>query len=321
MYENLTISEIFYDHYIIDKKKRRAADTVYGYVNSTELHVLPRFGDMTIEEMCRNDVQDWVDSFPEDNTGGCEKAYKCLRQIIRWAIDRLGVFAADPTRGIELPRKPVYKPQVLTQRRLKKLIRGLVGCSEEATAIIQAALGCRPGENYFLHWEWINWRTGQVPLRGSLQYVPGIGLVEQPTKTAKGERDGFLPAWALDRLHQIWVALGRPRGRIIGDKKPYQVAYRIKKWIKDHKLPKITMKNLRHTWGTLAARAKVPIQDVAAMMGHANIQTTYRYYYALDAATAKRNQRKVARTILGKTCDDMYKGIVIQMNTPLAEAA
>lgn len=50
------------------------------------------------------------------------------------------------------------------------------------------------------------------------------------------------------------------------------------------------------------------------MMGHSNIQVTYRYYYSLDAATSKTAQRRVARRILGKTCDDMYRGI------PLAPA-
>lgn len=321
MYDDLTISEIFYQHYIVDKGKRRAADTVYGYINSTELHVLPAFGDLAISQITRTAVQDWVDGFPEGNAGGCVKAYKCLRQIIRWAIDKLEIFAADPTRGIELPRGKAYKPDALTQRRLKRLVRGFVGAAHEATLIIQAAIGCRPGENYYLHWEWINWRTGHVPISGSLQYVPGCGLVEQPTKTAKGERDGYLPAWAVDRLHQIWVGLGRPKGRIIGEAMTYQVAHSIQAWIKKHRLPAITMKNLRHTWGSIAARAGVAIQDVASMMGHSNIQTTYRYYYELGQAAAKRAQRKVARAVLGKTCDDMYKEIVIPLPEPLAAAA
>lgn len=107
------------------------------------------------------------------------------------------------------------------------------------------------------------------------------------------------------------MELGRPRGRVIGDLKPSQVVYRIQKWIKGHRLPRITMKNLCHTWGTIAAQAGVKIEDVAAMMGHSDIQTTYRYYYSLDAARSKRAQKRVAQRILGKTSDDMYKGIVL----------
>lgn len=175
----------------------------------------------------------------------------------------------------------------------------------------------RPGENYIQDWGNINWRTGLVPIKGTLQEVRGQ-LYEYAPKTPKGERDGFLPAWALDRLHQIWVERGRPKGRIIGDRKPSNVAASIQRWIKRMKLPRITMENLRHTWGTIAANANVPIATVAAMMGHSNIQTTYRYYYALSSAVAKRAQRKVARSVLGKTCDDMYKGIIVKADFAVA---
>lgn len=217
---------------------------------------------------------------------------------------------ADPTRGIELPRQPLYRCETLTHRRLKRLIRGMVGCECEATFILSSSLGLRPGESYALRWEQINWRTGLVPIRATLQ-LASDGLHEWPTKTVKSERDLYLPPWALDRLHQIWVDRGRPRGRIIADYSPQQVSYRIARWIKTHRLPKITMRNLRHTWATIAAQSGVGIELVASMLGHTNVQTCYRYYYAMTRAAATRAQRKVSRRLLGKTCDDMYKGIIL----------
>ena len=78
------------------------------------------------------------------------------------------------------------------------------------------------------------------------------------------------------------------------------------------------MKNLRHTWGTIAANL-IPIAQAAAMMGHSTIQTTFRYYYALSATVAKRAQKKIARSVLGKTCEDMYAGIIVR--TPFSAAA
>lgn len=321
----MTIGAIALNHYLPEKRRRKRANTVDGYESSIKRHVLPKWGGLRICDITRDAVQDWVDELGKTDAGpgGTEKAYKCLRQVIRWAIDKWGLYVADPTRGIELPRKPAYRPETLTQRQLKRHIRGMVGCECEATEIIGASLGCRAGENCYLHWEWINWRTGAVPLKGTLQET-SEGLKEYPTKTAKGERIGYLAAWALDRLHQIWVWLGRPKGRIIGDLTPSQVKYRIQKWIRDHQLPRVTLKNLRHTWGTIAAQAGVAIQDCAAMMGHSNIQTTYRYYYALTAAQAKRAQRKVARRVMGKTCEDMYAGIDLQFTalpSPMAIAA
>lgn len=316
----LTIGEIARDWYFPEKLRRRRTNTTDGYESSARLYVIPKWEGMTIPEITRDAVQEWVDELaarPKTRAGGAWKAYKTLRQIIRWAMDKWGLFVADPTRGIERPRKPNYKPDTLTHRRLKRLIRGMVGCECEATLIIEAALGTRPGEAYYVRWERINWRTGHIPIDGTLQKT-SKGLEEFPTKTAKGERDGYLPPWAVDRLHQIWVSLGRPKGRVIGNLTPSQVVYRIQRWIMRHKLPRITMKNLRHTWGTIAAQAGVKIEDVAAMMGHSNIQTTYGYYYALDAARSKRAQRRVARRILGKASDDMYKGIALTPAWPEA---
>ena len=304
----MTICEIAFDHYLPEKRKRRQPDTVYGYESSINLHVIPMWGHMTIEEIEHDAVQDWVDELCKAaGIGGAEKAYKCLRQIIRWAMDKWSLFIPEVTRGIEFERKPAYKPPVLTQRRLKRLIRGLVGCEFEATGIIQCALGCRPSENYALRWEQINWRTGIVHIGKSLHELPGV-LYESLTKTAKGDRDAYFPPWALDRLHQIWIDLGQPKGRIIGDVKPSKVFRSIKRWVKTNRLPWVGMKNLRHTWGTIAARNN-PIADVSAMMGHSNIQITYDYYYRLMISTIRRVHRKVARSILGKTCNDIYKGI------------
>lgn len=309
IYESLALHEITNSHYLPNKRKRRRPNTIAGYESSLTLHVLPKFGELPISEIHRDDVQAWVDDLAKSiGAGGAEKAFKCLRQVIRWAIDRWALQVIDPTRGIELPRKAAYKPPILTQRRIKRLIRGLVGCEYEPTGIIQCALGVRPSENYALRWEQIDWRSGLVHIGSSLHEVHGQ-VYEAATKTVKGERDCVLPPWALDRLHDLWVTLGRPRDRIIGDSKPSRVYRTLKRWTLKRRLPWVGMKNLRHSWGTLAAKDS-PIEAVSAMMGHSNIQTTYRYYYGLTIATIRRVQRKVARSILGKTCADMYKGVL-----------
>ena len=309
MYELNTIAEICTD-YLIEKHERRKPNTVNGYESSINLHVLPRWGELRVSEISRRDVQAWVDELvPLRGPSGAEKAYKCLRQIIRWAIDE-GLEAIDPTRRVEVEQKPQEPLNTLTQRRLKKLIRGFVGHAFEPTLILQAALGLRPSENYYLHWRHIDWRTGAVTIEGALLQVPGL-VYESTTKTRKSTRTLYLPQWALDRLHAIWKERDRPKGRIIGDAKPLRVAFALKLHALRHRLPWVGMRNLRHTWATLAIKAGAAIEHVAEMMGHSNIQTCYRYYMEITAATKRRVQRRLARLVLGKTCDDMYKGIAL----------
>jgi len=314
MYELSTITEICND-YLTEKRERRKPDTVYGYESSINRHVLPRWGALRVSEITRKDVQAWVDELtPLRGPSGAEKAYKCLRQIIRWAIDE-GLEAIDPTRRIEITQKPQEPLNTLTQRRLKKLIRGFVGHLFEPTLILQSALGLRPSENYYLSWESIDWRTGAVEIKGALLQIPGL-VYESTTKTRKSTRTLYLPQWAIDRLHTIWVERGRPKGRIIGNAKPMRVAWAIKLHAIKNRLPWVGMRNLRHTWATLAIKAGAAIEHVAEMMGHSNIQTCYRYYMEITAATKRRVQRRLARLVLGKSCDDMYKGIIPPQPAP-----
>ena len=100
--QTMTITEICNDHYLPEIRSRRKPNTVYGYESSINLHVLPRWGHLRVSDITRKDVQAWVDALAEEcGPGGAKKAYKCLRQIIRWAIDE-GLEAADPTRRIEI---------------------------------------------------------------------------------------------------------------------------------------------------------------------------------------------------------------------------
>lgn len=292
----MNIGTITNDHYLPEKWARRRANTVEGYESSLKCHVLPRWGSYEIADIDRDDLQAWVDSF--DKPGAGWKAYKTLRQVIRWAIRKFKLLVIDPTVGIEKPRTAPYFPQVLTATALRKRIDGFKDHEHEATWIIQAALGLRPGENYALEWRDINMSTGVVKIHKTLQQFKGGTKLYLP-KTPKGWRDLILPKWAFERLREIWRALGRPKGRIIGELSPSAIAGRIKRYAEKLKLPKITMENTRHTWGTLAVESGGDIATIAMMMGHSDITTTYRYYLRLNTRAMRRLQRKLG-TVMTK---------------------
>ncbi len=57
--------------------------------------MLPRWADVDLADITPEALQSWVDGF--GLPGAAEKAYKTIRQVIRWAIRRLGVRVPDPT--------------------------------------------------------------------------------------------------------------------------------------------------------------------------------------------------------------------------------
>lgn len=73
--------------YMGEKRARLRATTIEGYESALRRHVLPRWGSVDIERIDPDDVQRWVDGF--ELAGAAEKAYKTLRQVVRWCMRRL----------------------------------------------------------------------------------------------------------------------------------------------------------------------------------------------------------------------------------------
>lgn len=286
----MNIEEIINNHYMPTKRKRLRENTLEGYESAFKCHVIPRWGSYEISAIERDDIQEWVDNFPK--AGAAWKAFKSLRQVIRWAIYKFKMLVIDPTVGVEKPRKAPYFPKVLTALALRKRIDGFKNYPHEATVIIQSSLGLRPGENYALDWRDINMTTGAVKVHKTLQQFRGGMKIYLP-KTSKGWRDLILPKWVLERLREIWRSLGRPKGRIIGSLTPSAIASRIKRYAIKLKLPTITMENTRHTWGTLAVESGGDIATIAMMMGHSDITTTYKYYLRISTRAMRKLQRKL----------------------------
>lgn len=178
--------------YMEDRGARVRASTLAGYESALRRHVLPRWAGVDLAEITPEALQSWVDGFAL--AGAAEKAYKTLRQVIRWAIRSLGVRMADPTAcGVELPRRAPYRPEVMDADGVRAYLRALWGHECEAVAICSVTLGLRRGEACGLRWEDIDLRTGEVRVRRSRQVVRGE-VVEVAPKTDKSARSCWLPA-------------------------------------------------------------------------------------------------------------------------------
>lgn len=281
----MKIVDIYENHYLPDKKSKRAASTIAGYESSMRLHVLPKWGEYEIEDINPDELQEWTDSFNE--IGASEKAFKCLRQIIRWWIRNRRLHIIDPTAYIELRHKMPYRPEVLEATQASEMLRGFWGHEQEAVIICAITLGLRRGEACALEWSDINMKTGAVNVCKSRQYVNGK-IITVRTKTDRSTRTLYLPKFALRRLKQI-----RKTGLITGDVSPDKVSRRIKFHCNKNNIPYVSMTNMRHTWATLAVEAGVGIETVAMMLGHTDISTAYNHYIVPRKTICTEAQAKV----------------------------
>lgn len=271
------------ERYLEEKAGRLRMTTMEGYESAIRRHLMPRWKGVELEDIDPDGLQAWVDSIP--TPGAAEKAYKTLRQVIRWAIKRLRLRMWDPTvAGVELPRKPHYRPEVLTAGEEQKLIKGIYGAPWEAIVLCAATLGLRRCEACALEWGDIDYRTGEVRITKGAHSVKG-GEVVTPTKTLKSDRVVVLPRFALMRLRKL--AAGRRHGRIC-DLKPNQVAGRAKTWCRRRGLPWVGMKNLRHSFATIAISNGASIEDIMLWLGHSSYDTSYAHYLVRTPAICRR---------------------------------
>ena len=274
--------------YIADKQMKRRANTVEGYVSALKRHVLPRWGDIELEDIDSADIQEWIDSF--DLPGAAEKAWKTLRQVVRWSIRSMRLRIWDPTSvGVELPRRKTPEPRTLTAKEVSDFLRGLWGAPDEAAAILSVSLGLRPGETRGLKWSDIDLRTGAVSVSRTRVAAFGRLHVYEP-KTAKSRRVVYLPKFALRRLRQLKKARNDGEFIVGDDAAAAGIGRRLKSWCRKNGLPWVSLQNLRHTWATLAIEAGVGIESVALLLGHTEIGTAYSHYMRRTKAICEEAQ-------------------------------
>lgn len=290
--------------YLDDKREGRRRvrpNTLEGYESAIRTHLMPRWGGEEAESIGYDDVQAWVDSFPEGR--GAEKAYKTLRQCIRWAIAKRHVVMADPTVGVEVPRPKRRESRVLSDSQLNRMLFACKGEPWEAVVWCQACLGLRRCEACALTWGDIDLRSGVVRVNKG-RHVVGGEVRTWGTKTAKSTREVVLPRFAVARLREIRRERRARAGELLCDLRPDAISRRFRSWCRRNGFSGMTMMQLRHTWATLSIRAGVPIEVVAMALGHTDVTMCYERYVSRSVDVLRANIRRFADLVLRAAPED-----------------
>ena len=271
------------------------ANTWEGYSSAIALYVEPRWGGVEVESMTYEDVQSWMDSFPDGR--GAEKAYKTLRQMVRFAITKLRVRMADPTIGVLVPEHERRSARVLDDRQLNRMLFEMRGEPWEAVVLCQATLGLRRCEACALTWADVNLGSGIVSVTKG-RHVVGGKVFTWGTKTKKSTREVVLPWFAVERLRELKRERRARGSELLCDLRPDAISRRFRSWCRRSGFDGMTMMQLRHTFATVAVKAGVPIEVVAMMLGHSDLRMCYERYVASSEALFRSAIKRWAGAVL-----------------------
>lgn len=269
------------DMYLDNREERVRPNTMEGYRSAILGHIVPDLGNLEITDLTAHRLQEWVSTI--SSRGAAEKAYKTLRQVIRWAIRFLGIEMPDPTQvGVELPIGVHEPPRTMGRTDMMVMLRGIEGQPWEACVALAILCGLRRCEACGLRWEDVDRETGEILILRGRHYVRGQ-VMTLPPKTVKSIGVVYVPDFWMRRMRELHRGSGW-----LCDRSPAWIAQSFKEHCLRNGLPWVPMMNLRHSWATQAIERGVPLADVMIYLRHTNLDMSYDHYVARTDPMVKR---------------------------------
>jgi integrase len=272
------------------------ANTVRGYRERLEGHVLPALGHLKVRELHRGHIKVFLAE--KRGKGYAKNTVRLMRAalsaMLSDAVDD-GIIMANPAFGLGrrkasradrlTPAERIQKVRPMSWEQRDALLAALKNPRYSTLFELLAKAGLRPGEAFALQPGDIDWgnRTLRVERSWNLQRIKSTKTYEERTVDLSPDLLRLL------ERHMAWVkadalrcGLGEPEWLFPNDEgKPHdesRVRKFHKKGLKDAKLPSFRLYDLRHTYASLLLAAGAPITYVSAQLGHANPGTTLKYY-------------------------------------------
>ena len=192
-----TAKRMRFDHFVKQwwpsYVKRVRPQTANGRRIELNTHVLPKWGSRFMDDIDREEIEQWLSLFPPGVRPGVLKA---TRQVFNEA-ERAGIIASTPTRGLRLPTTSRAPIRVLTMPEVHRLAEAIEG-RYRALVLLMAYCGLRPSEAYALKPEFLDLKTNELAVRHSLDNGGRIG----PPKNDSAYRTIIFPSQLGEEMAQ-----------------------------------------------------------------------------------------------------------------------
>lgn len=279
-------------------------NTVRRYADLYARHIRPVFGHLRPTEIKHAQVQGWANDMVKRGVSAASiTLYTSQLSAIFKACIREGICTVNPATGV---KKPTIKrrKRVMTVGDCRNLLSMVDGTELAAPVFLGGVLGLRRGELCGLKWANIDASTRRVSIveqRLIRQGIKGKKIGEGPVKRESSERSFVLPP-------VLWEQLLR-----VGDQDSAYVCTTDKgrPWNPEHLTGLWASRrdslgfagwhfhDLRHGAGGILAALGIDLLTIAAILGHANINTS-QLYASVQDARATHGLKKVGAALFKK---------------------
>ena len=250
--------------------------TLESYEERLRLHILPYIGHVQVQELRPIHVRMVQDAAPTDAVA--REARKVLSSMITEAMyDEL--LASNPVKNVRPIDESDYEPEQLDVEDMEVYLWHFKDTRVENVVLLAIGGAYRRGEIVALNAEDINLDTGLVVIDDAL-VESREGTIPETPKNHKA-RTNVIPAVILERLRETLPESGPVITTLKGDRmKPNSVRKLYEKTLSTipEGVPRIPLKNLRHTSLTAVYDATGKMDSSQIHGGHSSEITTKKYY-------------------------------------------
>lgn len=242
--------------------------------------------------------------------------HRALSHAIRWQL-----IAVNPTDAVAAPKASYREMQAFDAEQAQAVLQV---CEDEGLYwqtffTFAMTTGLRLGEILGLRWQDVDFPTGTLAVRQTVQRVPKVGIILKPPKTAGSRRPVSLGAGmlALLRRHRVaqhaarlalgpqWTdhdlvfpnRTGRPLEEVTVRKAFRRICARAG-------MPPIRLHDLRHTAATLMLQAGIHPKIVSERLGHSSVNITLNLYSHVNPTMQQDAAEKLDRLLhVGENAD------------------
>ena len=271
----------------LEQVMKRKPSTIQDYGIMLRRHLVPFFAGRSIDRIDTQLVSDYLVAKQRDGlsskTVGNQLTF--LHGVFRHAMKK-GWAHANPVAAVDRPRDTEADADIrfLTHEEVEALLRCV---TDEEFAVVDYPLylvavtcGLRQGELVALRWRDVDWVASVIRVR--VNYTRGSWGTPKSRRSSRAVPMTTRIATELERLFQRSarqgeddLVFGHPLlGSVLDASK---LRKRFKTAIATASVRPVRFHDLRHTFGTQAAAAGVPLRTLQEWMGHRDYKTTLIY--------------------------------------------